>query len=149
MHDHYTNIAHKVRPWRDTDLMFYQAMLVKHTDVDAPAVRNRCGQISTPMVSRVSLEINVPRFLTVTPDCSSSYPLVLPQDNNFQATLGLTTSGSTSRSGFDAARMDTHSRSNLCGGTLRMPENENKRGVCPFKSQGQNPLFYVNGGCAP
>jgi hypothetical protein len=33
MHDHYTNIAHKVRPWRDTDLMFYQAMLVKHTDV--------------------------------------------------------------------------------------------------------------------
>jgi Protein of unknown function (DUF1353) len=33
MHDHYTNIAHKVRPWRDTDLMFYQAMLVNHTDV--------------------------------------------------------------------------------------------------------------------
>lgn len=32
MHDHYTNITHRVRPWRPTDLMFYQAMLAKLTD---------------------------------------------------------------------------------------------------------------------
>jgi hypothetical protein len=29
MHDHYTNREHLVRTWRDTDRMFYQAMLVK------------------------------------------------------------------------------------------------------------------------
>jgi uncharacterized protein DUF1353 len=29
MHDHYTNIKHIVRPWWDTDRMFYQAMLVR------------------------------------------------------------------------------------------------------------------------
>lgn len=33
MHDHYTNDAHKVRKWQDTDEMFYQAMLVNHVDV--------------------------------------------------------------------------------------------------------------------
>jgi hypothetical protein len=33
IHDHYTNDAHKVRPWRDTAYVFYQAMLVRHVDV--------------------------------------------------------------------------------------------------------------------
>ena len=33
MHDHYTNVNHIVRPWRDTVVMFYQAMLVNQVDV--------------------------------------------------------------------------------------------------------------------
>ena len=33
LHDHYTNDAHKVRTWRSTDFMFFQAMMVRHTDV--------------------------------------------------------------------------------------------------------------------
>ena len=33
MHDHYTNKEHIVRPWRTTDRMFFQAMLVRHVDV--------------------------------------------------------------------------------------------------------------------
>jgi hypothetical protein len=32
MHDHYTNKEHLVRTWRDTDRMFYQAMLVRDVD---------------------------------------------------------------------------------------------------------------------
>src|SRR5262245_1519306 len=33
--------------------------------VEAPAVRNRWGETSTPIASRVIFEINVPRFLVV------------------------------------------------------------------------------------
>jgi hypothetical protein len=33
IHDHYTNKAHRVRPWRDTARVFYQAMIVKGINV--------------------------------------------------------------------------------------------------------------------
>lgn len=33
MHDHYCNLSHRVRTWRSTDRMFYEAMIVNHTDV--------------------------------------------------------------------------------------------------------------------
>ena len=33
IHDHYTNRAHRVRTWRDTARVFYQAMLVKGVNV--------------------------------------------------------------------------------------------------------------------
>lgn len=33
MHDHYCDDPHKVRTWRATARMFYEAMLVNHTDV--------------------------------------------------------------------------------------------------------------------
>jgi hypothetical protein len=33
IHDHYTNRAHRVRSWRDTASVFYQAMLVKGVNV--------------------------------------------------------------------------------------------------------------------
>jgi hypothetical protein len=33
IHDHYTDKAHRVRPWRDTARVFYQAMIVKGINV--------------------------------------------------------------------------------------------------------------------
>jgi hypothetical protein len=33
MHDHYCDEAHRVHTWRETDRMFYEAMIVNHTDV--------------------------------------------------------------------------------------------------------------------
>jgi hypothetical protein len=33
IHDHYTKKAHRVRPWRDTARVFYQAMIVKGINV--------------------------------------------------------------------------------------------------------------------
>jgi len=33
MHDHYCDDQHRVRAWRATDRMFYEAMIVNHTDV--------------------------------------------------------------------------------------------------------------------
>jgi hypothetical protein len=33
MHDHYCDDKHRVRTWRATDRMFYQAMIVNHTDI--------------------------------------------------------------------------------------------------------------------
>jgi hypothetical protein len=94
IHDHYTNKAHRVRPWRDTARVFYQAMIVRGINVikaktmyfavyafgphwDELAKGIPCGQncvFSAPF----ELEIAADKSVRLT-----SVPRLIPSDKQF------------------------------------------------------------------